>query len=88
MDDGAWLYYKLTNEPKGSGELKTGTVPMVVVSDTVLSSFKVTGLLVLKKIFAIFYHIQAWSCNLEYLNNFRSPHPMVAPYESFEERKI
>ena len=22
MDDGAWLYYKLTNEPKGSGELK------------------------------------------------------------------
>ena len=21
-DDGAWLYYKLTNEPKGSGELK------------------------------------------------------------------
>ena len=23
MDDGACLYYKLTNEPKGSGELKT-----------------------------------------------------------------
>ena len=23
MDDGPWLYYKLTNEPKGSGELKT-----------------------------------------------------------------
>ena len=22
MDDGPWLYYKLTNEPKGSGELK------------------------------------------------------------------
>ena len=22
MDDGACLYYKLTNEPKGSGELK------------------------------------------------------------------
>ena len=22
-DDGPWLYYKLTNEPKGSGELKT-----------------------------------------------------------------
>ena len=22
MDDGSWLYYKLTNEPKGSGELK------------------------------------------------------------------
>ena len=21
-DDGSWLYYKLTNEPKGSGELK------------------------------------------------------------------
>ena len=21
MDDGPWLYYKLTNEPKGSGEL-------------------------------------------------------------------
>ena len=21
-DDGLWLYYKLTNEPKGSGELK------------------------------------------------------------------
>ena len=21
-DDGPWLYYKLTNEPKGSGELK------------------------------------------------------------------
>ena len=20
-DDGSWLYYKLTNEPKGSGEL-------------------------------------------------------------------
>ena len=24
MDDGACLYYKLTNEQKGSGELKTG----------------------------------------------------------------
>ena len=23
MDDGPWLYYKLANEPKGSGELKT-----------------------------------------------------------------
>ena len=22
-DDGNWLYYKLTNEPKGSGELKS-----------------------------------------------------------------
>ena len=22
-DDGPWLYYKLTNEPKGSGELQT-----------------------------------------------------------------
>ena len=22
MDDGPWLYYKLINEPKGSGELK------------------------------------------------------------------
>ena len=22
VDDGPWLYYKLTNEPKGSGELK------------------------------------------------------------------
>ena len=22
-DDGAWLYYKLTNEPKGSDDLKT-----------------------------------------------------------------
>ena len=22
-DDRPWLYYKLTNEPKGSGELKT-----------------------------------------------------------------
>ena len=22
MDNGPWLYYKLTNEPKGSGELK------------------------------------------------------------------
>ena len=22
MDDGLWLYYKLTNGPKGSGELK------------------------------------------------------------------
>ena len=25
-DDGPWLYYKLTNEPKGSGELKTAQV--------------------------------------------------------------
>ena len=24
-DDGPWLYYKLTNEPKGSGELKMNT---------------------------------------------------------------
>ena len=22
MDKGPWLYYKLTNEPKGAGELK------------------------------------------------------------------
>ena len=26
MDDGPWLYYKLTNEPKGSGELKSQKV--------------------------------------------------------------
>ena len=26
MDDGAGLHYKLTNEPKGSGELKTYVV--------------------------------------------------------------
>ena len=26
MDDGACLYYKLNNEPKGSGELKTYVV--------------------------------------------------------------
>ena len=25
-DDGACLYYKLTNGPKGSGELKTNTI--------------------------------------------------------------
>ena len=25
MVDGPWLYYKLTNEPKGSGELKKHT---------------------------------------------------------------
>ena len=25
VDDGPWLYCKLTNEPKGSGELKTYT---------------------------------------------------------------
>ena len=25
-DDGAWLYYKLTNEPKGSGELKKNSI--------------------------------------------------------------
>ena len=24
-DDGPWLYYKLANEPKGSGELKIGS---------------------------------------------------------------
>ena len=26
VDDGPWLYYKLTNEPKG-GELKKGLMP-------------------------------------------------------------
>ena len=26
-DDGLWLYYKLTNEPKGPGELKMACVP-------------------------------------------------------------
>ena len=26
MDDRPWLYYKLTNEPKGSGELKSQKV--------------------------------------------------------------
>ena len=26
-DDGPWLYYKLTNEPKRSGELKMTCVP-------------------------------------------------------------
>ena len=29
-DDGPWLYFKLTNEPKGSGELKKGSVPLAV----------------------------------------------------------
>ena len=27
VDDGPWLYYKLTNEPKGSGELKKSLMP-------------------------------------------------------------
>ena len=26
MDDGPWLYYKLTNEPEVSGELKTNSI--------------------------------------------------------------
>ena len=26
MDDGPWLYYKLTNEPKGSDELTRGSL--------------------------------------------------------------
>ena len=25
-EEGPWLYYKLTNEPKGSGELKTSSL--------------------------------------------------------------
>ena len=35
MDDGPWLYYKLTNEPKGSGELKiffSGTKRLVTLN--------------------------------------------------------
>ena len=36
-----------------------------------IPSFKVIGLLVpLKKIFEVFHHIWAWSCDLEYLNKF------------------
>ena len=30
MDDRAWLYYKLTNEPKGSGELKTNSNTLTI----------------------------------------------------------
>ena len=30
-DDGPWLYYKLTNEPKGSGELKKWTAVLYYV---------------------------------------------------------
>ena len=31
-DDGPWLYYKLTNEPKGSGELKTKSMIFIIRS--------------------------------------------------------
>ena len=38
-DDGPWLYYKLTNEPKGSGELKMMAIyPMVHLVDSKLSA--------------------------------------------------
>ena len=30
-DDGPWLYYKLTNEPKGSGELKTNRARVFIL---------------------------------------------------------
>ena len=29
-DDGPWLYYKLTNEPKDSGELKSTPIPQLM----------------------------------------------------------
>ena len=29
-DDGPWLYYNITNEPKGSGELKTNLLYIMV----------------------------------------------------------
>ena len=30
VDDGPWLYYRLTNEPKGSGELKSIILPFSI----------------------------------------------------------
>ena len=33
-DDGACLYYKLTNEPNGSGELKLGIFVLLIITDT------------------------------------------------------
>ena len=36
MDDGSWLYYKLTNEPKGSGELTTIIPTGVKVGNSIL----------------------------------------------------
>ena len=33
MDDGPWLYYKLTNEPKGSGELKIMITTSIIKTD-------------------------------------------------------
>ena len=31
-DERPWLYYKLTNEPKGSGELKSGDIIFSIIS--------------------------------------------------------
>ena len=42
MDDGPWLYYKLTNEPKGSGELNKGICSLSIkANDEAMSAVQV-----------------------------------------------
>ena len=46
-DDGPWLYYKLTNEPKGSGELiiNTQTKLLHSTNNVIVLSVSHSGLL-------------------------------------------
>ena len=42
-EEGPWLYFKLTNEPKGSGKLKTEDIQMILQLSQCLSSTNICG---------------------------------------------
>ena len=54
-DDGPWLYYKLTNEPKGSSELKTQNKGLLW--DATFCVFSSMGRLPLTDIYHIFHMV-------------------------------
>ena len=73
-DDGQWLYYKLTNEPKGSGELKKNivkifderqkscnTLLIVILCQTFLA-FENNQLSMIRQVNSNRFMHQQWNC--------------------------